>query len=316
MKILIAEDDNVSRRILETILSKWNYEVVSSCNGAEAWERLQEEGAPRLAILDWMMPEMSGVDVCRLLRSDSADHDSYVYVILLTAKSEKTDIVTGIEAGADDYILKPFDGEELRVRVRAGQRIVELHSELVAAKNALTVQALHDPLTGILNRRAIFNILDTELSRSKRSNKPLSVIMCDIDRFKTINDTYGHQAGDEVLCEIVRRIRSALREYDQVGRYGGEEFLIVTPGTCGTRQENLYERIRSIIVEQPIRFKENNVSVTASLGVASSLFHSGVDELIRAADAALYRAKNQGRNRVEYADDLELQILRSNKKNA
>ena len=300
MRILIAEDDITSRRVLETALNKWGYTVESTCDGNEAWEKLQDTDAPRLLILDWMMPGMEGIDVCEKLRTKSLANESYTYVILLTAKDEKAEIVMGIEAGADDYVVKPFDPEELRVRVRAGERIIDLQSKLLAAKEALAVQASHDPLTGIFNRRAIFRVLNTELSRVRRDNKALSIVMCDIDHFKNVNDTFGHQIGDEVLCRFVERIHAVVRDYDHVGRYGGEEFLIIVPGVCGTPSESLFERIRRSVAETEMHTTSGNIPITASFGVASSDGTDNIDDLIRAADSALYHAKASGRNRFEY----------------
>lgn len=304
MKVLIAEDDRTSCRILEMQLARWGYEVISACNGNEAWEQLQAQNAPRLAILDWMMPGIEGIEICRRLRSTSHGDGFYVYVILVTGRTEKTDLVEGIEAGADDYVVKPFDPEELRVRVRAGQRIVELQSELLAAKDALTVQALHDPLTGIFNRRAILEVLDNELSRSQRNAQPLSIAMCDIDHFKNVNDAYGHQVGDEALCEFTNRVRSALRDYDFVGRYGGEEFLVVAPGVCGTASKRLFERVRASVAEKAFSTATGDIPITASFGVAACDGKANAHDLIRAADAALYRAKASGRNCVKFAVDI------------
>ena len=196
MKILVAEDDYTSRRILEAMLAKWGYDVISVDNGLAAWEMIRRPEGPKVAILDWMMPGMEGIEVCRQLRKLKKDEDQYTYVILLTAKDSKENIVIGMDAGADDYIIKPFDHHELRVRVRAGARIIDLQSELLSAKQKLLIQSRTDPLTGILNRRAILSHIEKELARARRHHRKICISMLDIDHFKTVNDTYGHSAGD------------------------------------------------------------------------------------------------------------------------
>jgi two-component system cell cycle response regulator len=301
MKILIAEDDVTSRLILENMLTKWGYDVVSATNGSDAWEKLQGEDAPRLLILDWMMPGIEGVEICRRIRENSKSEDQYTYVMLLTAKESKENIVTGMEAGADDYITKPFDMHELRVRVRAGERIVQLQSELLKAKKKLEIQSRTDPLTGVLNRRAILSQIGSELSRAKRENTKISISMLDLDHFKTINDTFGHLSGDAVLRECMHRVERAIREYDSVGRFGGEEFIVVLPGANEVDAFSVAERIRLKIYEKAADVDGISISFTASQGLATCNGDTTVDEMIAIADKALYRAKENGRNRVEKA---------------
>ena len=299
MKILIAEDDLTSRRILEAALTKWGYEVLSVSDGTEAWEKLQDADAPRLVILDWMMPEIDGVEICRKLRENKKNEEHYTYLILLTSKGSKENIVSGMEAGADDYVVKPFDQHELRVRIRAGQRIVQLQSELLAAKQDLLVQSRTDPLTGILNRRAILSQIEIELSRAQREGKNLSLSMLDIDHFKKINDTYGHMVGDDLLREVVKRISAAIRIYDSLGRFGGEEFLVVIPGTKESDAYNICERIRSVIGETDFAIDGSKIHVTVSQGLVIGDGNRNVDELIARADKVLYQAKGNGRDRTE-----------------
>ena len=212
----------------------------------------------------------------------------------------------GLDAGANDYIAKPYDNEELLARIRVGQRMVELQTNLHETKQALAYEALHDPLTGVFNRRAILDSLKQEIARSKRQGIPLSVALCDIDHFKIVNDTYGHQVGDDALCGFVQRIKDNLREYDQVGRYGGEEFLMITPGSEGDEQEGLFERLRSSVANQEFTTRSGDIAITVSIGVAKGNGMSSVDEMLASADAALYRAKNEGRNRVVYAEQRAL----------
>ena len=301
MKILIAEDDLTSRLILENMLTKWGFEVVSATNGTDAWAKLQEEDPPRLLILDWMMPGIEGVEICRRLRENSKSEDQYTYVTLLTAKESKENIVTGMEAGADDYITKPFDMHELRVRVRAGERIVQLQSELLKAKKELEIQSRTDPLTGVLNRRAILSQIGSELSRAKRQNSQISISILDLDHFKSINDTFGHLAGDAVLRESMHRVKLAVREYDSVGRFGGEEFIVVLPGANTTDAFSVAERIRIRINEKAADVDGTIISFTVSQGLATCNGDATMDEMIALADEALYRAKENGRDRVEKA---------------
>ncbi len=221
-------------------------------------------------------------------------------MLLLTAKGQKEDIVQGMNAGADDYITKPFNAHELKGRLRAGIRIIDLQEELISAREALRVQATHDSLTGLLNRKTILDILTKELSRSVRDGKPLGIIIVDLDHFKDINDTYGHIAGDAVLREAAQRMISSVRNYDYVGRYGGEEFLIVSPGCDISNIFNVAERIRHSFEEKAVYIPEGVINVTCSEGVTiNENIDADENILIKKADEALYRAKNGGRNRVE-----------------
>jgi diguanylate cyclase (GGDEF)-like protein len=301
MRILIAEDDFTSRHILTAILKKWGYDPVVTADGLAAWEVLQRPDAPKLILLDWNMPEMEGPELCRRLRGKNSS--SPPYVILLTGRDEKGDIVLGLDAGANDYIVKPYDPEELQARIRVGKRMLELQASLVEARDALAHQAMHDPLTGLLNRRAILGRLTEELARAKRENGELSVGMCDIDHFKTINDTYGHQTGDEALVAFSRCIEGQLRAYDCLGRYGGEEFLVISTTSGRKSEAQLYERLCKRAAAIEIKGRTGTVRMTISIGVAAPTAQSTVDDILNAADTALYRAKAEGRNRVAYAMD-------------
>jgi two-component system cell cycle response regulator len=300
MQVLIVDDDNVSRRMLARTLESWHYEVISACDGNGAWRILERDGAPQLVILDWMMPGMTGPAVCRELRRRS--REPYTYVLLLTARTEKQDLIDGLESGADDYLTKPFDAQELRVRLRAGLRILELQAQLLAAREALREQATRDPLTCLWNRCSILDILTREVSRANREGTGVGVIMADLDHFKKVNDTYGHLAGDAALREAARRMQASVRAYDAVGRYGGEEFLIVLPGSGNSNAMQFAERLREKICGEPITVPEGSLMATVSLGVTA--WKRGAyptpEMLLRAADEALYRAKASGRNRVEW----------------
>jgi diguanylate cyclase (GGDEF)-like protein len=301
--VLVAEDDPIYRRLLQSQLLKWGYQVIAAENGLQAWEALQAGDAPQMAILDWIMPGLDGIQLCRKIRSHQ--HGAYLYVLLLTAKHNKEDVVAGLEAGADDYLTKPFNIDELRARVRAGSRILELQSALIKSHAALQFEAAHDRLTGLWNRGAIMDLLQREALRSTRSGHPLGVIVADLDHFKQINDSYGHLAGDAVLREVSRRLVEAVRSYDYVGRYGGEEFLIVLEECAAADLIATAERIRWHVAEYPIDIGTAQVSVTISLGLVSAIAGGPQslvsEELVRAADSALYRAKANGRNRAESA---------------
>jgi diguanylate cyclase (GGDEF)-like protein len=298
MKILIADDDNVTLHILTEFLHERGYEIVTARDGREAWEMLQRADAPSLLILDWLMPGMSGPAICLEVRKRS--DLPYTYILLLTVKDQIPDVVEGMGAGADDYLTKPFDVRELEARLRAGERILKL-------QETLRHQATHDSLTGLWNRGTILDLLSRELARGKRKATPIAVIMADIDHFKQVNDTYGHAAGDSVLREVAARMRAALRGYDGVGRYGGEEFLTVLPECSASGGAGIAKRIREEISERPIDSNGVSIRLSLSLGVASSegAGESDAESLLVSADQALYRAKAQGRNRVELAPRAE-----------
>jgi two-component system cell cycle response regulator len=296
VKVLIADDDPVSRRLLQVTLSNSGYETAIAVDGVEALRMLEEKDSPRLVILDWIMPNMDGVEVCRTIRRRTAE--PYSYVILLTVKGQQREIVEGLESGADDYITKPFDLLELKARLRAGRRILELQDQLIASRDLLRFEASHDAQTGLLNHAAIMEVLHKEVLRAKRERTPLGVIMVDLDHFKAVNDRHGHLAGDTVLREVSTRLQNAMRPYDSVGRFGGEEFIVVAPGCDLAKVTTLAERLRQSICDRPVQESTNTISITASLGVSTAAEASGPDDVLRMTDEALYKAKLEGRNRV------------------
>lgn len=298
MRVLIAEDDATSRKVLARILAHWGYEVVVTCNGAEAWAVLQSEAPPPLAILDWMMPEMDGVELCRRVRE--RDTASPLYIILLTARDAKHDMVVGLDAGANDYLSKPFHREELRARVDVGRRFAELNQKLLETQRSLETLARTDSLTGTLNRRAMLERLNEEIARAARENSPPGIGMMDIDRFKQINDTYGHGVGDHVLKDVVRRTAAAMRPYDALGRFGGDEFLTILPQAAPAHVKDVLERIRRAASVHPVEVDGFHIDVTVSIGGATRRGESA-ETLISATDRALYQAKALGRNRVVMA---------------
>jgi len=306
MRMLIAENDLVSRRLLKAVLKSWDHDVIVAADGTEAMRILQGDNSPKLAILDWTLEGSGGLEICRQLRK--LHKEEYVYIIVLTERDNSADIVECMQAGADDYITKPFKTGELEARIFAANRIVELHAKFIEAQAQLKQQATHDCLTGLWNRSGILDLLDRELHRARRDNSSVAVMIGDLDGFKSVNDTHGHKAGDLVLKEAARRMTTALRPYDCFGRYGGEEFLIVVPHCDITFATEVAERIRRSICAEPVLCDEREISITMSLGVTSvyGADPDQADAIIQTADAALYDAKENGRNCVKTADSARI----------
>jgi two-component system, cell cycle response regulator len=300
-RVLVAEDDAMFRRILQSWLENWGYWVTIAGDGARAWRILQQDFPPQVLILDWIMPEISGLELCRKVRE--RNQSPYQYILLATAKDGKQDLVRGLEAGADDYLTKPFDRSELQARLRACNRILTLQDSQIQAQELLRFQATHDQLTGVLNRAEILETLRRELSSAAETASFTGVLMMDIDHFKRINDNYGHLAGDMVLKEVTQRITRAVRGYDSVGRYGGEEFVVVMPDCSRDQIDQSAERVRSAVDNGPVLIQGLEVVVTISIGAAVIGNGSTSDtEVLAAADRALYRAKEIGRNRTVLSD--------------
>ena len=302
IKVLIAEDNAVSAKILQKNINDWGYEVVLAKDGKEAWSSLQNEGI-KLAILDWMMPEINGIQLCKKIRQN--DHlgkdQEYTYIILLTAKDEQKDLIKGFSAGADDYIRKPFNHLELKARLKTGKRIIDLQKQLQE-------QASRDSLTELWNRKRMFRILDKEINRANRDNLPVAIIMIDIDKFKSINDSHGHQVGDLVLKEVTHVLKKSVRNYDEICRYGGDELLIILPNCNVAKTESIAERLRQNMNKHRIDSDTVSLNVTLSFGGASTESYSSditSEALIMAADKALLEAKNKGRNRVVLKKKIE-----------
>ena len=290
MRILVADDEYGTRMALQALLAD-EYELVFANDGLEAWSILEQDDAPSLALVDWMMPGMDGTEVCRKVRERGDSR--YVYIVMLTAKEHRDDLVAGLDAGADDYLRKPFHPEELRARLRAGERILKLEREL-------RVRATHDHLTGLLNRGATLEILKRELARAARKNEIVGIILGDLDNFKEVNDTYGHLIGDEVLKEAAHRLGKRLRSYDVLGRYGGEEFLVVLPRCDEDCAQAIADRMCNSVAAAPVTTKGGDIWITVSLGFALTgrADPMQMEDLLTAADDALYRAKREGRNRA------------------
>ncbi|MHB8772567.1 MAG: GGDEF domain-containing response regulator [Syntrophales bacterium] len=299
MKVLIAEDDRASNALVKSLLFRWGFDVVTTFNGTETWKVLREKDAPQIAIIDWMMPGIDGLEVCRRIREDEKGGDQYTYVIILTAKSEREDVVTGIDAGADDYIVKPFNKEELRARLTSGQRIIELQTALRAANRKLLLMSRLDPLTGALSRSAILDDLDLALYRCRREKIPLSVSLVDIDSLKEVNERAGRLAGDRVLQECVRRITACLRRTDCFGRYESDSFLVVLPAVNRTTGMDICLRIQEAIARREMGPDDHALPVTVSQCLAAWDGKATVQEIIVAAEQTLAATKDSGPNRIE-----------------
>lgn len=303
MRILIADDDLTSRMLLAGVLRRHGYEVVETREGLAALAAMQAPDAPRLAILDWVMPGLDGLQVVERLRASPSERPPYV--IMLTARGGKADLIRGLDAGANDYLAKPFDPGELRARIEVGRRMVEIQDALLESREKLAYQASHDTLTDLLNRRAILEALNTAMAQTHDGDRVCGLAMADIDRFKRINDEHGHQAGDEVLSGLASALRAAVAGLEaepvQLGRLGGEEFLLICRLPAALDDAALqarFDALRQQIASTPLQTRAGPLNITVSIGVARAQPDQSADALLAAADRALYAAKGAGRNRV------------------
>jgi diguanylate cyclase (GGDEF)-like protein len=300
--VLVADDDPIFRRLLQKRLQDWGYEVIAVDNGEKAWEALQQtETSPSLVILDWLMPGVDGIEICRRIRG--RQQPPYQYILLISGKDDKQDVVEGLDAGADDYLTKPFDTSELRARLRAGSRVLRLQQDLLRAHEELRYQATHDALTGIWSRGAVLDLLRCELCRGLRTDAFTGVLMIDVDHFKAINDAYGHLVGDAVLKEIANRAAKAVRAYDFVGRYGGEEFIAVLSNCSADDLRAVAERTCRAVSDRPVILQSDSILVTVSIGGFVAKNGTPETDMLAAADAAMYEAKRKGRNQVVIGTD-------------
>ena len=300
--VLVVDDDVVSRTVVERHLQKAGFKVVTAANGQNALELFDRQFFP-IVLTDWMMPEIDGPQLCRLIREKQTH--GYVFIILVTSRDSKTDIVSGLESGADDYLTKPIHPAEMVARVKTGIRILNLEQSLKTANEEIRLLSITDPLTGCYNRGYLNEHFYYEIKRAQRYSRPLSVVLADIDHFKQVNDTYGHQVGDEVLKSFALCIQNEIRKkIDWVVRYGGEEFLIVLPETPHTGAFSMAERLRQAVGARSIQAGDRTIKITASFGGASTASRNKrgeeitMDQLINQADAQLYRSKNEGRNKT------------------
>ena len=293
-RVLIAEDDTVTRLILKHWIQRWGYEIVVVDNGTDAWEVLEQDRPPEVVIVDWAMPGIDGIELCRRLRDKSRPY--YHYILMVTASTDELDVVHALESGADDCIGKPFGEAELRARLLVASRILALQNELIHAREELRAQAMRDGLTGLWNRAAFLDLFRRELQRAERSNGHTGLLLLDLDNFKRINDTYGHLAGDQVLSEVARRLCNSVRSYDFVGRYGGEEFFIAFPGSSREKLCERAEAIRKAICREPVRLSQGDVPISLSVGAAVAAGEQSISDVLAIADVGLYKAKESGRN--------------------
>jgi len=301
LSILIAEDDPVNRRLIEKVLDREGYPLFIAKDGAAAWA-LYQEHRPPLVVTDWLMPEMDGLEFCRRIREFNKAEAFQPYVLLLTAKSETADLAEGFRNGASDFISKPFNEIELIARLRVGEETQQLALELQKQKQLHEQRALTDSLTGLKNRRALMDLLRSDEDRAMRGRRPMAVVITDVDKFKAVNDTYGHNTGDEILKVVSHTLEACVRSGDHVGRWGGEEFLLVLPDTDLIQAAEIAERCRAVLAAQQVDDENGQrIPVSASFGVASAdgVLRPDVMELVSQADKALYWAKEAGRNRVK-----------------
>jgi len=296
MKVLIADDNRDAVATFAALVRRWGFEPCIAYDGLTALAMLRAPQPPHLAMLDWVMPGISGIEICRAIRGEP--NRPYTYFILVTGRDKRTEFLEGLSAGADEFLLKPVDPDELHARLLTGKRVLDLQAQLLASMERLKLQATHDGLTGIWNRSAILEHLEREMARSLRQGQHLAVVMSDIDHFKAINDNYGHLIGDQVLVQAAHRLRAAMRPYDAVGRFGGEEFLFVLPNCDDAAAHTLAERLRGSISASPFDVLEKSIPVTISLGAAIWDRQTPSFELLRNDDDSLYQAKRGGRNRV------------------
>jgi two-component system cell cycle response regulator len=302
MRALIADDDRITTAILVRALNSWGIETIVAHDGAEAWKQLTTGRVPELVIADWIMPGLDGIQLCQRIRQEPALKATYV--LLLTAKKGRVDLVAGLDAGADDYMTKPIDTEELRARVQVGVRVATLQrqlseqvSELQVVRDHLTRLASTDVLTELYSRRGWFEIAATEFSRSRRYNRAVSLMIVDLDYFKRVNDTYGHDAGDRLLQTFAAMLRLECRQSDVVGRIGGEEFAVLVPETSVRAAQRLAGRIANTCRSLKVATAAGEVTCTCSIGISDVRPDDfTIDDVMRRADVALYEAKRAGRN--------------------
>jgi two-component system, cell cycle response regulator len=301
MQALVVDDSAVYRKLIGDHLRSWGFGVTLAESGSEAWQILEQPDSPKLVLLDWVLPDLDGIELCQRIRQ-AGSSGPYVYVILLTSNEGRQHMLDAMQAGADDYLVKPFDELELKARLLVGKRILDLQDALVSARESMRHAATHDSLTGLMNRGEILAMLQRELERARREHQPVGVILGDIDHFKSVNDTLGHLFGDEALREIGGRLRAQLRLYDGVGRYGGEEFLMVLPNCDLANALLRANELREIIAAAPVVCSGKERLITMSMGVAVSTCEgkNEVETLLNQADAGLYAAKEKGRNRIEH----------------
>ncbi len=298
-RVLLVDDDGVTRSVLAKLLEVRGFEVIEAESGGTALRLLSQQAAPRLAVIDWNMGTMNGPELCRILRG----RNPYVYIVLTTAREGRKPLAEAMNAGADGYLQKPVEADELEAWLVAGQRVVELRDRLQAAQVELERVVTHDALTGLRNRGSLLEVLGRELRRSRRTKSPTGVVLLDLDRLGKVNDAHGRSVGDEVLVDVAKRCLGVVRDYDAFGRFGGEEFLAVLSGSTALNAQTVGERLLQALSSSPVATSVGALSVSASAGAASTdLGHLDAEALLGAAFVALEQAKNEGGARVRGAE--------------
>jgi diguanylate cyclase (GGDEF)-like protein/putative nucleotidyltransferase with HDIG domain len=298
MKILVVDDCKTEALCLRLVLERMGYEVILADGGEAAWTALQLNDIS-VVISDWLMPDVDGLELCRRIRAQKGGH--YTYVILLTSRDRALDRLEGLRSGADDFLVKPANSDELAVRLDIARRILDTQAELVRQNERLEALATTDDLTGLNNRRRFFEALESQYALASRQRSPLSLVMLDVDHFKSYNDTFGHPAGDEVLIGVAAELRASCRAHDTAARYGGEEFIVLLSASGPVVSRGLAERLREALERRDWPHRP----ITASFGVATMTTRTRrLEELVEQADQALYHSKHIGRNRVTHATDL------------
>ena len=298
-RVLLADNSPRCDEIAQ-YLRDWSYSPVVVSSGADALDSIDGNDAPRLVVLRWQLPEMTGPEIC--FQSRHRDSDSYTYFILIAPNSD-CGRINGFNSGADSVLFEGFDKNELRVRLTAGDRILQLEDRLKAANEMIRCQATRDHLTGIHNRRSVMDQIEIEITRSRRGKSPLGLIIIDIDEFKSVNDDYGHPIGDHALQHTAHNISKSTRPFDIVGRYGGDEFIVVLPDADAAATSAVADRIVRAAMENPLRIENRDIQVTLSCGALSlsALEDVSINSMVQLADEALYRAKRNGRNQTALA---------------
>jgi diguanylate cyclase (GGDEF)-like protein len=308
MRVLVADDDPLARHVVCTLVRSYGYTVLAAQDGLEAWDLIQSEDIS-LLLTDWQMPGLDGPSLIQRVRAAALPH--YISCLLLTIRDGQSDRLYGLDVGADDYLVKPVHPDELRARIAVAARLLRLERELWASNARLEElaaqlhhQANHDALTGLLNRQGVMTHAALELARTQRTGQPLGAALLDLDHFKQVNDRYGHAAGDTVLAQVAAHLRAAVRPYDLVGRWGGEEFLLLLPGAPEEVVYTVAERVRAQVAAAELSIPDGGtVAIHVSIGVTSTADGAvTLEDLVAVADQALYVAKGAGRNRVSFAE--------------
>lgn len=309
--ILIAEANDAYREMLVTAVNVWGYAPIAVSNGTAALDVLNSDSSTRLGILDWVIPDLNGPEICRRVRN--AMFENYTYLLLLTERTDQRDRLAGLESGADDFITKPFYPDELRLRLRAGSRVLDLQDRLKIAHDVLKHQASSDSLTGVFNRDTVIGALEREVNRAQREQTSLGVMMIDVDHLKQLNEKFGPPVGDRALQELASTLKNSTRPYDSCGRYGADEFLVVFPNSDLKYVARIAQRVRQLLFADGFQYADQHTEITISVGIAASQPERflNAEQLINAADDALYQAKRDGCDRIVRFDRLQKQTVGS-----